>query len=216
MVGDKAPAMSARFENYFTSKSLSIQIAAFIWKNLELEGWWIHWVIYLFIFSDSPSRVNNYVFWWGVRRGLRGKFSEISLLIAPGASDYPKRIYPQCGRTQVQSLGWEDPLEKRMALQSSSCLRFPWTEEPGRLQTTGSQRVKHNWVISKHTHIHTLSTFSSVRSRLWAWGTMFSGWHSYLMPYSKHQRDNRVLWHFLLSSYLRYPHPKLSISHRRT
>ena len=44
-------------------------------------------------------------------------------------------------------------------------------------------------------HTHTLSTLSSVRSRLQAWQTVFSGWHSYLMPYSKHQRNNRGLWH---------------------
>ena len=47
--------------------------------------------------------------------------------------------------TQVQSLGWEDPLEKEMA--SHSCIlawRIPWMEEPGRLQSTGSQRVRHD------------------------------------------------------------------------
>ena len=40
----------------------------------------------------------------------------------------------------VQSLGWEDPLEKKMATHSSilAC-RMPWLEEPGRLQSTGSQ-----------------------------------------------------------------------------
>ena len=41
--------------------------------------------------------------------------------------------------TLVQSLGWEDPLEKEMATHSSiSCLEIPWTEEPGRLQSVGS------------------------------------------------------------------------------
>ena len=53
--------------------------------------------------------------------------------------------------TQVQSLGWEDPLEKEMA--SHSCIlawRIPWMEEPGRLQSTGSQRVRHDWVTSLH------------------------------------------------------------------
>ena len=40
----------------------------------------------------------------------------------------------------VQSLGWEDPLEKEMATHSSILAwRIPWTEEPGRLQFTGSQ-----------------------------------------------------------------------------
>ena len=44
----------------------------------------------------------------------------------------------------VQSLGWEDPLEKRMATDSSILAwRIPWTEEPGGLQSTGLQKVRH-------------------------------------------------------------------------
>ena len=47
--------------------------------------------------------------------------------------------------TQVQSLGLEDPLEKEMATHSSTLAwKIPWTEEPGRLQSMGSQRVGHN------------------------------------------------------------------------
>ena len=47
--------------------------------------------------------------------------------------------------TRVQSLGWEDPLEKEMAIHSSTVAwKIPWTEEPGRLQSMGSQRVGHN------------------------------------------------------------------------
>ena len=46
---------------------------------------------------------------------------------------------------QVQSLGGEDPLEKGMATYSSSLAwRIPWTEELGRLQSMGSQRVRHD------------------------------------------------------------------------
>ena len=51
--------------------------------------------------------------------------------------------------TKVQSLGWEDPLEKGMATQSSILTqRNPRTEEPDRLQSTGSQRVRHNRAAS--------------------------------------------------------------------
>ena len=52
---------------------------------------------------------------------------------------------PAMQGTQVQSLGQEDLLEKGMTIHSSilAC-RIPWTEEPGRLQSTGSQRVGHN------------------------------------------------------------------------
>ena len=51
--------------------------------------------------------------------------------------------------TWVRSLGREDPLEKEMATYSSLLAwRIPWTEEPGGLQSTGSQRVRHDWVTS--------------------------------------------------------------------
>ena len=47
--------------------------------------------------------------------------------------------------TWVRSLGWEDPLEKEMATHSSTfAWKIPWMEEPGRLQSTGLQRVGHN------------------------------------------------------------------------
>ena len=47
--------------------------------------------------------------------------------------------------TRVQSLGWEDPLEKEMAIHSSAiACKIPWTEEPGRLQSMGLQRVGHD------------------------------------------------------------------------
>ena len=47
--------------------------------------------------------------------------------------------------TWVQSLGQEDPLEKEMAIRSSTIAwKIPWTEEPGRLQFMGSQRVGHD------------------------------------------------------------------------
>ena len=46
---------------------------------------------------------------------------------------------------QVQSLGWEDPLEKEMATHSSTLAwTIPWTDEPGRLQSMGLQRVRHD------------------------------------------------------------------------
>ena len=52
---------------------------------------------------------------------------------------------PAVQETQVQSLGWEDPLEKGTAILSSILAwRIPWTEESGRLKSMGSQRVRHN------------------------------------------------------------------------
>ena len=53
---------------------------------------------------------------------------------------------PAMQENRVQSLGWEDPLEKEMATHSSILAwRNPWTEEPGGLQNMGSQRVGHDW-----------------------------------------------------------------------
>ena len=55
-----------------------------------------------------------------------------------------KRL-PPMRETRVRSLGREDPLEKEMATHSSILAwRIPWTEEPGGLQSTGSQRVGHD------------------------------------------------------------------------
>ena len=52
---------------------------------------------------------------------------------------------PAMRETWVQSLGEEDPLEKEMATHSSILAwRIPWTEKPGGLQSTRSQRIRHN------------------------------------------------------------------------
>ena len=52
---------------------------------------------------------------------------------------------PKMRETRVQSLGWEDLLEKEMATHSSILAwKIPWTEEPGRLQSMRSQRVGHH------------------------------------------------------------------------
>ena len=52
---------------------------------------------------------------------------------------------PAMRETQVQYLGWVDPLEKAMATHSSTLAwKIPWMEEPGRLQSMGPQRVGYN------------------------------------------------------------------------
>ena len=59
---------------------------------------------------------------------------------------------PALQKTQVQSLDWEDPLGEDMATHPSILSwRIPWTEEPGRLWSMGSQRVEHNWVTNTFT-----------------------------------------------------------------
>ena len=66
---------------------------------------------------------------------------------AIGASLVAQRLkrLPPMQETQVQSLGREDPLEKEMVTHSSTLAwRIPWTEKPNRLQSMGSQRLRHN------------------------------------------------------------------------
>ena len=75
--------------------------------------------------------------------------SNHSLVGFPGGSDDKESALLEI---QVWSLGWEEPLEKRIATHSSILAwGIPWTEEPGGLQFTGSQRVRHDWVTNTVT-----------------------------------------------------------------
>ena len=59
------------------------------------------------------------------------------------------KCLPAGWETWIRSLGWDDPLEKEMAAHSSILVwKIPWTGEPGRLQSMGSQRVRHDRVTS--------------------------------------------------------------------
>ena len=59
------------------------------------------------------------------------------------------KYLPAMRETWIQFLGQEDPLEKEMAIHSSTLAwKTPWTEEPDRLQSMGSQRLGHNWATS--------------------------------------------------------------------
>ena len=93
---------------------------------------------------------------------LRTSVESFGILLSPtvymglsgGASG--KEPACQCRRLsemQVQSLGQEDPLKEEMATHSSILAwRVPWTEEPGVLQSIGSQRVGHHWSKSAGMH----------------------------------------------------------------
>ena len=75
---------------------------------------------------------------------------------------------PAMQEAWVQFLGQEDPLEKEMATHSSTLAwRIPWREEPGRLQSMGLQRVRHNWATSLHfTSRHFTSHASKVMLKI--------------------------------------------------
>ena len=81
-----------------------------------------------------------------------GKVNEVDeWLTTNGASLVAQKVkhLPAMWETRVWSLGWEDPLEKAMATHSSTLAwKIPWMEEPGRLHSLGSQRVRHYWATS--------------------------------------------------------------------
>ena len=91
---------------------------------------------------------------------------------------------PAMQKTQVQSLGWEDPLEKGMTAPSSILAwRIPWTEEPGGLQSMGSRRVRHHWAMTtyRHTPGPRMLTSSSASSRPQSKGLPFTLPSSFLL-----------------------------------
>ena len=76
---------------------------------------------------------------WGELEGGWGHLHRYSLVAQK------VKCLPAMWETWVQSLGWEDPLEKEMATYSSTLAwKIPWMEKSGRLQSTGSQRVGHD------------------------------------------------------------------------
>ena len=114
-----------------------------------------------------------------------GNSSQFSVMTCMGRESRKEGIYaytwaslvaqmvknpPAMQKTWFRSLCWEDLLEKGMATHSSiSAWRIPWTEEPGGLQSMGSQRVRHNW---------TANTFIKT-------------------PSFKERKERRSLWFFL-------------------
>ena len=88
---------------------------------------------YIFNGSPLPSGYSKHDLW--------------ALLGFPWASLVAQRVkhLPAMQETWVRSLGQEDPLEKEMATHYSNLAwKIPWTEKPGRLQSMGSKRVRHD------------------------------------------------------------------------
>ena len=117
----------------------------------------------LYILQDLSFLTRNWT--WGVSseskeswpldcHGLPGVSYVLYIYIwdFPGGSDGKASAYN--AGDPVRSLGWEDPLEKEMATHSTILAwKIPWTEDPGRLQSMGSQRVRHDWVTSLHIYL---------------------------------------------------------------
>ena len=91
------------------------------------------------------------------------------------------KCLPAMRETWVQSLGQEDPLEKKMATHSSILAwRIPWMEEPGGLQSMESQRFGHNWATSLPHRISAISHLWKIVIVLFLLSN-FDAFHLYLV-----------------------------------
>ena len=87
----------------------------------------------------------------------------------------PEHLSHASNLGRFQSLGQEDPLEKEMATHSSVLAwKVPWTDDPGRLQSTGSQRVGHDWVTSLSLSTSSHCILKTMRSY---WLILRTEWH---------------------------------------
>ena len=99
------------------------------------------WLVFIFPFQCTDS---SYSFKWP------------SSILWVSLMAQTVKNWPAIWETQVQSLGREDLLEKEMATESSTLTwKIPWMEKPGRLQSMGSQTVRHCWATSlTHLQLH--------------------------------------------------------------
>ena len=106
-------------------------------------GSFVHGTLQARILEWEPFPSPGYLPNPGIEPGFSALLLETSLV-----TQMVKRL-PTMRETWVQSLGREDLLDKAMATHSSTLAwKIPWTEEPGRLQSIGSLRVRHDWATS--------------------------------------------------------------------
>ena len=119
------------------------------------EGTWVHWVRMECLRLGQGSLGRGDGIWVGPRKTWASLLAQMV------------KNLPAMQDTGVQSLGREDPLEKEVATHSSILAwRIPRKEEPGRLQSMGSQRVGHYWAI--HTHTQFMSFPKKIRYSVWS------------------------------------------------
>ena len=127
------------------------------------------------------------------------------IIILHGASLVAQMVksLPAVWETQVRSLGQEDPQEKEMATHSSTLAwEIPWTEEPGGLQSIGSQRFRHNWATSQQQK-QTKSSLTGTAARGFSLASSPSSHVPLLfpsVPLSPNSADSRIkkieIWWF--------------------
>ena len=118
---------------FFLSSVFKIVFILFIYKHLMLS---ISLLLYCQLIIKKKT-VSQY-YWKVLPQGILNSPTLCQLYVSV---KHP----PTMQETQVQFLGQEDLLEKEMAIHSNILAwKIPWTEEPGRLQSMGSQRVRHD------------------------------------------------------------------------
>ena len=121
------------FANYLTSYVLNSHTK----KICRDKGWSWGWAPAAAKLFHSESQAGEFFLW-------RLQYCNRSSLVV-----HMVMHLPTVQETWVWSLGREDPLEKEMATHSSTfAWKIPWREGLGRLQSMGSQRVRHDWAIS--------------------------------------------------------------------
>ena len=110
----------------------------------EMVGWWMDGWMGGWIYGQMDRWISGWMDAWMNDGNLAGWRVRRASLVAQSV-----KTLPAMQETWVQSLGWEDPLEKEMATHSSILAwKISWTKEPGGLQSMGSQRVGHDWATN--------------------------------------------------------------------
>ena len=141
------------------SFSLSLVVVFIIWAFIHFLGTCFHFLI-------TDNALINSLWQWDYTCLLMYIYQACPFLILPNMMvslvAHMVKGLPGMRETQIWSLVGEDPLEKEMATHSSILAwRILWTDEPGRLQSTGSQRVRQDWATNTFTFI----TFQSDQTK---------------------------------------------------
>ena len=163
--------VSARLSSRHSALILHFCIQDFS-LEIQMENVWVHgWIhFYYTVLVYVSFSYTNFLLYWKhfpqvivpfVTVLLRCNWPIISHIWASQMAQWVKNpsAMQETQEVWVWPLGWEDHLEKEMATHSSIfAWRTPWTEEPGGLQCTGSQRVRHNWCDWAHMYTQAIYT----------------------------------------------------------
>ena len=141
----KAPSLASPHCAPHLDTHLDMMSPSFFQCRNSANGNWLLNIIFitLVVESKAGSHVMNYISFFF--------FFDLYVLLDFSVAQMVKNL-PAMQEARIQSLGQEDPLEKGMATHSSILAwRIPWTEEPGGLQSLGSQRVRHGWANNTAT-----------------------------------------------------------------